>query len=171
MIFCRGLLQLFEQIFFQHAGVQRGFVGGVGKDVPGAEDEIVEIRERHEILDLGTTIVGAFAETDRAHLRQAADRLRQAFFNCFDAGDECRADRAEADQQHAELTFCRRDFRAFLYRHYLEFPPNEIRQINKRTMIHEERENRTLGASMSEFEGVRVPTLVGRFIQPNKMPD
>jgi hypothetical protein len=100
-------LEFREQFFFEHARVHRRVVGGIGEDVPRAEDEIVQPRERDEILDRGRAILGALAETDRAHLRQAADRLGQSHLDCFDTRDERRAHRSEADEQHAELA-CRR---------------------------------------------------------------
>ena len=48
-------------------------VGVVGEDVPSAELELVELRERHEVGDLGRALVGALAEADRPHLRERAD--------------------------------------------------------------------------------------------------
>ena len=44
-------LQLFQQIFFEHAGMHGRFVGRVRKNVPGAKDQIFKFRQRHEVLD------------------------------------------------------------------------------------------------------------------------
>ena len=43
--------ELAQQIFFEHAGVQRRFVSRIRKDVPGAEDQIFELCQRHEVFD------------------------------------------------------------------------------------------------------------------------
>ena len=55
--------------------VQRGGVAVFFEDVPAAEHEIVEIGERNEVLDPGRAAFGAFAETDRAHLRERTNGL------------------------------------------------------------------------------------------------
>jgi len=59
---------LVEQVFVENAGVHRGVKGVVMKDVPRAKNDVVEIGKRHKFLDGRHAVVGAFAETDRAHL-------------------------------------------------------------------------------------------------------
>ena len=59
----------------EDAGLDCGFVGGVGDRVPGAEDQLVETRQRHEVADERGAVIGALAEADRAHLRQRPDRF------------------------------------------------------------------------------------------------
>ena len=46
-----------------------------------------EVGERHELVDLRRARLGALAETDRAHLGQRADRLREALADGEHAGD------------------------------------------------------------------------------------
>src|SRR5205807_2278014 len=70
---------------------------------PPGEFEIGERGERNHIADFGRTAFGALPEAHRAHLRQRADRLGKSFSNRHHAGDERGADRAEANQQHAEF--------------------------------------------------------------------
>ncbi len=60
----------------EHGGVGGGFVGGVGEEIPAAEDEIVRGGERHEILDHRRAAFGALAEANGAELGDRADRLR-----------------------------------------------------------------------------------------------
>ena len=55
-------------------------------------------------LDFRRAPFRALAEPDGAHLRQRADRLGETFADGEHAGDRRRADGAEADQQHAELS-------------------------------------------------------------------
>ena len=86
-----------------------GLVGVVGEGVPGAEDDVVEVGQRHEVLDQRHAVVGALAEADRAHLGQRADGLAGAAPGVLDAGDEGRRDGAEADEQDAEPAGCGRD--------------------------------------------------------------
>ena len=83
-------------------GLCRG-VAVVFEDVPAAEHQIVERRQRHHVADLRRPALGPFAEANRAHLRQRADGLGKSFANGEHAGDGRRADGAEADEQHAEL--------------------------------------------------------------------
>ena len=58
----------------EHAGALGGHVGVVGERVPGAEHDVVEAGERHEVLDHRRALVGALAEADRVHLGERADR-------------------------------------------------------------------------------------------------
>ena len=100
---------LVEQRWFDDARRPRGGVAVVLEDIPAAEDEIVERRERHDVADLRRTVVGPFAETDRAHLRQRADGFGESFANSEDAGDERGADGAEPDEQDTEFPACGSD--------------------------------------------------------------
>src|SRR6476620_10236379 len=112
--------------------------GRIGEDVPGAKYEIVQIRERHELLNLRDAIVRAPAQTNGAHWSQAADRFGQALLDGFNAGNERRAHGAQSDQQNAKFSFSGRDFRAFLYRHSSSLSSKTIKTGNKRPMmIHE----------------------------------
>ena len=86
----------------EHAGALGGDIGVVGERIPRAEHDVVEVGDRHEVLDQRAAIVGAPAEADRAHLRQRADRVGHAALDELDAGDERRGDRAEADGEDTE---------------------------------------------------------------------
>ena len=86
----------------EHAGAGGGDVGVVGEHVPRAPHDVLERGERHEVLDQRAAVLGALAEPDRAHLREAADRQAHAALDELDAGDEGGGDRAEADREHAE---------------------------------------------------------------------
>src|SRR5207237_6156119 len=75
----------------------------VVEDIPPRECEIVERGERNHIADLGRTAFGALPEPYRTHLREGSNRLGKSFSNRHHAGNERGADRAEADEQHAEF--------------------------------------------------------------------
>ena len=77
-------------------------VGVVGEHVPRAPDDVLECGERHEVLDQRAAVLGALAQADRAHLRQAADRQAHAPFDQLDAGDQGGRHRTEPDREHAE---------------------------------------------------------------------
>ena len=115
---------LLEQRRLEDAGRLRRRVAVVVEDVPAAEDEIVERRQRHDVADLGRPAFGPFAEADGAHLRQRADGFRQTFANSEHAGDGRRADGAEADEQDAELAACRSDLNGCRHKGELYQPPD-----------------------------------------------
>src|SRR6185436_6002367 len=85
--------------------------------VPGAENQITQVCERDKFPDARDPIISPLAQTNRAHLSEAADRFGQSVLDCFDSRDERRANGAQSNQQNSQFSFCRRDFRAFLYRH------------------------------------------------------
>ena len=101
--------QLLEHVVVEHAGAAGGDVGVVLEHVPAAEDEVVELGERHVVVDQRHVVVGAGADADGAHLGERADRLGQALADGEAAGDEGGADGAHAGQQDAQLAGGRGD--------------------------------------------------------------
>ena len=95
----------------EHAGALGGDVGVVGERVPGAEHDVVEAGERHEVADERRALVGALAEPDRRHLRERADRCGLPAPCELDAGDQRGGDGAEADGEHTEAAGGRLDGR------------------------------------------------------------
>src|SRR5579885_1047077 len=95
------LAQPFEERGIEHTGVHRGLVGILGKDVPGAELQILDRGEGYELADQRRAVLGSLAEPDGAHLRERAVRLREPFADRLTARHERRPHRAEPDQHHA----------------------------------------------------------------------
>ena len=93
----------------EHAGLAGGFVGGVGEDVPAAEDEVVECLERDELPDQRRAALGALPEPNRADLGQRADWRRQALADEFHPGHKRGADRSQAGRENAQRSVRRRD--------------------------------------------------------------
>ena len=93
----------------EDAALHRCLVGVVGEGVPGAEDDVVEVRERDELADEGRAVFRSLAKADGAHLGERADGLAAAATGVLDAGDERRGDGAEADEKDAEAALCRLD--------------------------------------------------------------
>ena len=93
----------------QRAGLGRALVRIVGDRVPRAEDQVIERRERHEILDLGLATFRTLAQTDVTHLRERADRLRQTAARGLDPRDERGRNGAQAGQQHPQTAGRRRN--------------------------------------------------------------
>ena len=122
MKFFQRRAHLLQEPSIEHRGVERGLVGAVFVDVPAAEFEILEPRERHEILDQRRASFGAFAEPNGGELRQRSDRRAEAALDRFDARDERRADRADARKQHAELAVRGRDSDGTFCRQTSELP-------------------------------------------------
>jgi hypothetical protein len=97
------LLQPLEERRLEDAGVAGGLVRVIGEDVPRAEANVVERRERHELLDERRPAFRALAEPDGAHLRERPDRLREPSTHRLDSGDEGGADGAEPGEENGEL--------------------------------------------------------------------
>ena len=103
-----------SRLALEDAGLAGGRVGVVGEDVPGAEDEVVQLRQRDEVLQARHPVLGPLAEADRAHLGERADRLAEPLLDRLDAGDEGGRDRPQPHQQHPQLPLRRLDVNAFL---------------------------------------------------------
>ncbi len=86
----------------EHTRAGGGDIGVVRERIPGAEHDVVELSERHEVLDQRAAVLGALAEADGVHLGEAADRQRHPTLDEFDAGDQRGGHGAEADGEHAE---------------------------------------------------------------------
>ena len=82
-----------QQILFENLGVGCRFIGAVGKNIPAAEDEIIEISERNKVLNHGRTSIRTLAETNGPHLCQRTDRGRNSFTYGLHASHECGSDR------------------------------------------------------------------------------
>ena len=95
--------QALDQRLFEHARMQRGFVAVFFENIPAAELQIFDLRQRHEVLDFRRVVVGSLAEPDGVQLRDRADRLRHSQFDGFHTGDECRGHGAHARDQNAKL--------------------------------------------------------------------
>ena len=54
----------------EHTGAAGRGVGVVRVRIPRAEHDLVETRERNEVLDARHVVVGALADADRAQLRE-----------------------------------------------------------------------------------------------------
>ncbi len=93
----------------EHAGGARGFERVGGDRIPCAEHEVVERRERNEVLDEGIATLAARAEPDVRHLRDGTDRDRAGLAGRFDTGDQRRRDSAETGEQHTQLSGGRGD--------------------------------------------------------------
>ena len=85
----------------EHAGYTGRGVAVFFEDVPAAEHDVVQARERQELVDLRRAAFGALAETNRAHLRERADRLGQTLADGHHAGNRGGADRPETYQEKA----------------------------------------------------------------------
>ena len=97
------LLQLFQQRHFQHARLDRGFVGVVFENVPAADLQVVQAGQRHEILDRRAAAFGALSQPDGSQLGQRTDRFPESALDGFQPGDEGRRDRAHAGNQDPQF--------------------------------------------------------------------
>src|SRR6267142_6163133 len=109
----------------------RGLKGGIGKDVPGAKDQVLQTRKGQEFFYLWHPVVGPFSQPNSAHLRETSYRLGQACFDCLDPCDESCAHLSQPHQQYSQLSLRRRDLRALRYRHSFQLPPTIKRMIDK----------------------------------------
>src|SRR3569623_1279416 len=74
-------LEGLEVLRLEDTGLDGRLVGVLGEDVPAAEADVIELRERDVLLDRGRVTVRALAEPDVAELRERADRLAETFAN------------------------------------------------------------------------------------------
>ena len=87
------------QIFrVEHAGLRGRLIGVVGKHVPAAENQIIEFRERHQILDLRSAAFGPLAEADGAQLRERSHGHGFAAPDELDSRHERGADSSHSGQ-------------------------------------------------------------------------
>src|SRR5207248_6338699 len=99
---------------------------------------------RDDLADLRRTSFGALAEAHGAHLRQRADRFREAFSNRQHAGNGRGADGAEANEQHAQPAARRRDI--YGCRH-------EAKTISAIVQLNVDRSNSIAARSLSTVSG------------------
>jgi hypothetical protein len=111
------LLDRIEVLRLEHAGALRSLVRVLGEDVPAAEDDVVELRERDVLADRRRPFVGALADADMSELGERADRLADPFADRLDARDEGCGDRAHTRKQNAQLPGSGFDVDAFLECH------------------------------------------------------
>src|ERR1700730_1496511 len=102
---------------FEHAGLSRGFVGAVFKNIPAAKNQVVKTGEGDEIFDLWRIAVSAFAQANGAHLCERTYGIGFLFAHQFHASHKRGGDRAHTRQQNAEFPF-RRDDLAWLFHEY-----------------------------------------------------
>src|SRR6202030_2992720 len=89
-------LHLGEIFVAEYTGIRSGLVSVVLEQIPPAENQIVQIRQRDKLLNFRRIVVGTLSETDGAKLSQRTDGLGQAFANQFDTRQECGADSAHS---------------------------------------------------------------------------
>ncbi len=92
----------------QHSRLPGSSERVVGNRIPCAEDEVVQLGERNEILDERSALFGSLAKTDGRHLRQRSYRLGSTAPNAFDSSHECCGDCTEARRQYAKAAGGRR---------------------------------------------------------------
>ena len=95
-----------DVLALEHFGKERALqrIGGIS--VPGAEDDVGERRQRHDV-PVGETLRATFArDADAVHLCHAADGFGETLAGHQHAGDEGGGDGAQTDGQDAEFARC-----------------------------------------------------------------
>ncbi len=103
----RNFCSLGEVLGIEHACLRRGLVGIVGEHIPAPKNQVVQLRQLHEILDFWRPAVRPLAQADRAHLRQRANRHSLSSPHQFHPRHKSRAHRAHSRRQHPQLSFWR----------------------------------------------------------------
>ena len=96
-------LELSQNFGLQHLRVRGRLVDVVFKNVPTGEDHVVQIGQRHKVLDERRLVIGAFAETDGAHLGERTDGLCEPAAHRFNAGDHSGGNGAETYHHYSKL--------------------------------------------------------------------
>ena len=105
---------LVEQRRFDDACRPRGRIAVVFEDIPAGEDELVEIGQRHKLLDQRRPAISAFAQADRAHLGKRANGFGQAAAHGFHSGHKGRGHRSHTGNHDAQLSLRRGNMLRFL---------------------------------------------------------
>src|SRR6185437_1813276 len=124
--------QLLEGRRVEHPRVRRGLKRIFGKDVPGAELQILEGGERHEFADQRRPLLGALAEANGAHLRERPVRLRQTLADGLHAGHEGRAHRAKSDEHYTKPPAGRHDVNGWVSH---GIPPKMVASSARRSSV------------------------------------
>ena len=90
---------------FQHRGMHRRLVRRVVKNIPAAKNQIVQAGQWNKILDHRAAAFGAFPEAHSAKLCERTNGLAETAFHRFNSRHERGADRSNAGNQDAHLTF------------------------------------------------------------------
>ena len=90
----------------EDAALHRRLIGVIGKGVPRAENDVVQVRERDELADEGRAVFRSLAHADGAHLGERANGLASAATGVLDAADKRRGDGTEANEKDAEAALC-----------------------------------------------------------------
>ncbi len=104
-LFANGI----EVLRAKDASVLGRFVRVVREEIPAAEDEVFELRERHELRDLGLSLLGSLSEANRPELGHRPDGLAEPSAREHDARDERRCDCSHAREKNRELSTCSGD--------------------------------------------------------------
>src|SRR5687768_18012364 len=74
---------------------------------PGAEHDVVQLRQRHEVADLRRAAFGALAQADGAVLRHRADGTRQPAARQLHAGEDRKSTRLNSSHGYISYAvFC-----------------------------------------------------------------
>jgi hypothetical protein len=89
------------EMFARHISMTRRFIRVLVEDVPRTEDDVGERREAEKGADARRSGFGAYAEADRAELRERSDRLGQAAARQENAGHHRRGNGAQTGREHS----------------------------------------------------------------------
>ncbi len=81
-------LDLLQMIALEHRRRLRCLVHVLVIDIPAGKDDVVQLRQRHKVLDQRCGVVGPLAQPDGAHLRHRSDRLRKPAAHCLHASNQ-----------------------------------------------------------------------------------
>ena len=96
-------LDLSQQLFFQHTGVDGRLIGVIFEDVPAGENQIFNVCQGNKILNLRKPSFGPFAQADGTHLGKRANGQANAFAHRFDARHESGGHSAHAGNHYPQL--------------------------------------------------------------------
>ena len=91
----------------QHGGILGGFIGGVRKNIPSAEHEILQFLDGNEILDHRRAGLGSLAQPDRAELSQRSHRMRFLAPDQVHTGHERGRHRSHPDGKNSQFSLWR----------------------------------------------------------------
>ena len=104
-----------EQVAIENPCLDRAFVAVIFVNVPAAEDEVIQGRERNKVMDFRNSPFRAFSQPDGSKLGQRTHRLRNFLLYRFHPSDKRRTDGTQSGNEDTQFSGRRFDLDAFLH--------------------------------------------------------
>jgi hypothetical protein len=63
-------MHLLKMLLLENPGLNSRLIAVIAKNIPSAENQVVQVSQWHELFDLGYAILEPFTQSDGSHLGQ-----------------------------------------------------------------------------------------------------